>query len=408
MACAATGPARQRRRAPRACIPNIARCSRRICRIWTCELVTVATPDGTTSRRASWPRAIDDDTACVSCSSRTSSAAWKRCEALVEAAHDAGALFVVERRSDQPGPAQAAGRLRRRHRRGRRAIAGQPDGVRRAVPGHHGLPREVRPPDAGPDRRPDGRPPRQALLGADAANPRAAHPPRKGDEQHLHQPRPVRPAGDRLSGRAGPAGLARGGRAVPAQSALRRRPADRSAAGCRWRSIGRSSRNSSSATATARSTRCWPRRSTPASSPACRSGSWYPELSDCLLVTVTEKRTRARNRRAGQCCAEPSPRSRRQSTGLPRQASRDRSMRNTQSTQLLFELSKPGRRAARLPASRRAGGAARRAAAGRRASPPRRRRCRSWPSWTSCATSPICRRRTCRSTRISIRSARAR
>ena len=38
----------------------------------------------------------------------------------------------------------------------------------------------------------------------------------------------------------------------------------------------------------------------------------------------------------------------------------------------------------------------------------RRRRCPSWASWTSSGTTRTCRRSTCRSTRISIRSARAR
>ncbi len=32
------------------------------------------------------------------------------------------------------------------------------------------------------------------------ADPRAAHPPRKGHQQHLHQPGPARPAGDRVPG----------------------------------------------------------------------------------------------------------------------------------------------------------------------------------------------------------------
>ena len=44
----------------------------------------------------------------------------------------------------------------------------------------------------GPAGGPDGRPPRHAVLGADAADARAAHPPRKGHEQHLHEPGAVR------------------------------------------------------------------------------------------------------------------------------------------------------------------------------------------------------------------------
>ena len=49
-----------------------------------------------------------------------------------------------------------------------------------------------RAPDAGTARRRDGRRRRAARLRADAVDARAAHPPREGDEQHLHQFRPVR------------------------------------------------------------------------------------------------------------------------------------------------------------------------------------------------------------------------
>ena len=50
---------------------------------------------------------------------------------------------------------------------------------------------EVRPPDAGPPLRRDGRCRRPARLRADAVDPRAAHPPRQGDLEHLHQLRPL-------------------------------------------------------------------------------------------------------------------------------------------------------------------------------------------------------------------------
>jgi hypothetical protein len=47
------------------------------------------------------------------------------------------------------------------------------------------------------------------LLGADAANPRTAYPPRKGDQQHLHQSGAVRPAGGVYLALMGPQGCAR-------------------------------------------------------------------------------------------------------------------------------------------------------------------------------------------------------
>ncbi len=178
-------------------------------------------------------------------------------------------------RSDQPGPVEAARRLGRRHRRGRRPHARHADAIRRPVPGHHGLPREARAPHAGPHRRPDSRPPRQSLLRAHAANPRAAHPPRKGHQQRLHQPRPVRPAGDDLPRAARPARPARNGQPVPAE--VRATRAEQICARTTRFELAfdarRRSKNSSSATAKDASRSCWPTRSTPASSPACRWGN---------------------------------------------------------------------------------------------------------------------------------------
>ena len=52
---------------------------------------------------------------------------------------------------------------------------------------------------------------------------RAAHPPREGDEQHLHEPGAVRPAGDGVPDGPRPAGAEGDGRAVPAEGPLRGR-----------------------------------------------------------------------------------------------------------------------------------------------------------------------------------------
>ena len=54
----------------------------------------------------------------------------------------------------------------------------------------------------------------------------------------------------------------------------------------------RHSRNSSSATAKAASTSCWPTRSDAGFLAGVPLGQWYPELDDCFLVAVTEKRTK--------------------------------------------------------------------------------------------------------------------
>ena len=92
---------------------------------------------------------------------------------------------------------------------------------------------------------------------------------------------------------AGPARPARNGRAVPAEVALRRRATDRRlAAVARVRS------------ADVQGIRR-PRRATDASNDLLAQaadagylagvplGQWYPELDDCFLVAVTEKRTKA-------------------------------------------------------------------------------------------------------------------
>ena len=74
-------------------------------------------------------------------------------------------------------------------------------------------PRKIRAADAGAAGRRDRRCRRQARLGADPVDPRAAHPPREGDEQHLHQFRALRarlydPSGAARRSRADPAGAA--------------------------------------------------------------------------------------------------------------------------------------------------------------------------------------------------------
>ena len=80
----------------------------------------------------------------------------------------------------------------RRHRRRRGPVDRQRAQFRRPLRRPVRDPAEARAADAGAARRRDGRRRRAAQLRADAVDPRAAHPPREGDEQHLHQFRPVR------------------------------------------------------------------------------------------------------------------------------------------------------------------------------------------------------------------------
>ena len=90
----------------------------------------------------------------------------------------------------------------------------------------------------------------------------------------------------------GPQRLATGRRALDPQGPLCRRAARRRSRACRWRSPARSSRSS---WFVARRTR----RAVLAEvgrlgyHGGIALGRWYPELADCILVAVTEKRTKA-------------------------------------------------------------------------------------------------------------------
>ena len=116
-----------------------------------------------------------------------------RLQPIADAAHKAGALLiVVDDRDRRARRAEVAGRDGRRYRCGRGPIDRQRLEFRRALCRAVCDARQVRAPDAGPPVRRDGRCRGPARLRADAVDARAAHPPREGDEQHLHQLRPVR------------------------------------------------------------------------------------------------------------------------------------------------------------------------------------------------------------------------
>ena len=138
---------------------------------------------------------------------------------------------------DRGGLPRSAGRrrrarLRRRLRRGPELRARAR--LRRAPSRVLHLPREEHPPDARPPRRRDRRRRRPTRLLPHPFDPRAAHPPRQGDLEHLHQ-----------SGSHGPGGhrLARGHRRPRPRASWRPRacPAPRTSSGAsansaaRWR-----------------------------------------------------------------------------------------------------------------------------------------------------------------------------
>ncbi len=114
------------------------------------------------------------------------------------------------RQSGRARRAEAAGRVGqcalgqagRRHRLRRRSAARRAAVVRWPVLRHPVLQAGVRAPDAGPHRRPHRRSGRARRVHADAAGARAAHPPREGDLEHLHEPGSARHRGDDHDGDA--------------------------------------------------------------------------------------------------------------------------------------------------------------------------------------------------------------
>ena len=149
----------------------------------------------------------------------------------------------------------------------------------------------VRPQDPRPARRPDDRSQRQALLGAHAPDARAAHPPREGDEQHLHEPGAARAPRRGLPRRSRSPGLEGDRRVMRAEGPLRRCRVLQGA-GC-FAALRNAVREGVHPASELRRAR------TPHETPRCRlprraaAGRWYPQLANCITVAVTEKRTKA-------------------------------------------------------------------------------------------------------------------
>ncbi len=131
------------------------------------------------------------------------------------------------RRPGVAGPARGARPPRRRHRRRRGTVARQRHELRRARPRLHGRHQAADAPHPRPARRRDRRSRGQARLRAHAADARAAHPSREGDQQHLLQPRAQRACRARAPGVARARGPRRAWPAVRAQGGLSARAAAR-------------------------------------------------------------------------------------------------------------------------------------------------------------------------------------
>ena len=113
------------------------------------------------------------------------------------------------RRPDDARGARGAGQLRLRARDRRGPVGREPHDLRRAALRVHGRQDRAHPPAAGPDRRRDARPRRQARVRAHAPDARAAHPPREGHLEHHDQPDAPGAGGAGLPVLARPGGPAR-------------------------------------------------------------------------------------------------------------------------------------------------------------------------------------------------------
>ena len=137
--------------------------------------------------------AIDDETSCVIVQTPDFFGNLRDLAPIAEAAHAKGALLIaVFTEAVSLGAVRSPGEM------GADIAVGEGQSIGNAL--NFGGPYvglfadapQASAADAGPARRRDGRRRRAARLRADAVDARAAHPPREGDEQHLHQFRPVR------------------------------------------------------------------------------------------------------------------------------------------------------------------------------------------------------------------------
>ena len=138
--------------------------------------------------------AIGPDTACVVVQTPNVFGTVTDVTAIAEAAHAAGALMIVVTTE-----AVSLGLLKSPGEMGADIAVAEGQSIGNGLNfggpyvGPVRLHREADPPDAGPPVRPDRGRRGPARLRPDPLDPRTAHPPRQGDQQHLHQLRPVRP-----------------------------------------------------------------------------------------------------------------------------------------------------------------------------------------------------------------------
>ena len=248
----------------------------------------VPTPGGIADRE--WlERRLSSETAVVAVQQPNFLGCIEDLQRLGELAHGAGALFVVGANPIALGLLEAPGAL------GADVVVGegQPLGLGMNFGGPlvgFFAARKKFIANAGAPRLPHEGYGRPHGLRPHAPGAGAAHPPGAGHQQHLHEPGADDAGGDGLPLPHGQAGSAGGGGAVPAEGALRGGEAGR-AAGLQPRFAAPFFhefvlRCPGSAQGVA------DRLAEEGILAGLPLGRHYPELEDCLLVAVTEKRTK--------------------------------------------------------------------------------------------------------------------
>ena len=191
-------------------------------------------------------REAAEDAACVIFQQPNVFGILENAPALAAAAKDAGAMAVAHVDPVSLGVLEAPGNYGADMAIGEGQGAGNYQSLRRTALRLPRLEGRVHAPSARPDHRRDDRPQRRARLRADAADARAAHPPREGDVEHHDEPDAARARGARPSLLARPAGAARGRRDVHGPRRVREGEAR---AAARRSRTGRPSRSSPSGSA---------------------------------------------------------------------------------------------------------------------------------------------------------------
>ena len=397
------------RRLARRCTRTAARRSRTLSRGYGTEVVEVPLKDGVTDAEA-WAAAIDDghERGVLPAAELPRRGRGRR-GARAPPAKDAGASSSAPTTRSRSALLAHARRVRRRRRRRRGPAARQPPRLRRAVVRLLRRDRGLPAPHARPHRRRDDRRRRAARLRAHAADPRAAHPPREGDVEHLHLAGAERAGRRRLPELAGPRGRRRARRAAaPAHRTTRARRSPRStASSCCTSSRSCASSRSRCDVAGVEAVAIAPLPATRASTRATRSAATRGARGRAARRDHRAAHARGHRpprRRARRAPSRPSAahggehhgRATRRRPGgagmsAPTQSGATPMQRERATT--IFEKGAAGPPRVRLPAARRAAARRRRAAPGAAAPHDARPPAARSPSPSSSATTCACSRR---------------